>query len=143
MGNNLGPCWPLFRFWKGDLVKCYAMICCIRVFFDFFAVLTPSGRHLGPMLAPLGAIWARFSRFLEPFWLHVVAKLALSWGIWAQKPALVGLVGLREVSQETNPLRLAWRNARSDPPPNRGRRAESFDPSLLVLPSPSKAKFLT
>ena len=35
------------------------------VFFsDFFAVLTPSWRHFGSILAPLGPIWARFWKFL-------------------------------------------------------------------------------
>ena len=65
-------------------------------FFDFSAILTPSWRHFGSIFAPLGPIWARFWRFLVPFWLHVGAKLALSWGTWAQALALDGLVGLRE-----------------------------------------------
>ena len=50
----------------------------------------------------------------------------------------------RDMNSLDKPLQLARRNARSDPPPNRGRRAEPFDPGLLVLPSPSSwTKFLT
>ena len=70
----------------------------LAFFSDFFAVFGATGRWGTPFWVPLGAIWARFWRYLVPFWPHVGAKLALSWGTWAQALALDGLVGLREAS---------------------------------------------
>ena len=65
-------------------------------FFGFLAVLTPSWRHFGFVLAALDPIWGRFWRSLGSFWLHFGAKLALCWALLAQALALDGLVGLRE-----------------------------------------------
>ena len=69
-------------------------------FFGFLAVLTPSWRHFGSILAAMDPILARV---WEVFWAHVGsifgAKLPLCWAFLAQELALDGLVGLREAQR--------------------------------------------
>lgn len=96
---NLDPCWPLFRLKWGDHVVCRPFFIVLTFFLDTFAVLAPCWRHLFSILVPLGAIWALFWKCLVPLWSHVGAKLALTWGSWAQELALDGLVGLLEAQR--------------------------------------------
>ena len=58
----------------------------LAFFSDLFAVLTPSWRHCGSLLAPLDPILAPFWRCLVPFWLHVGAKF-LKDAHWARPHA--------------------------------------------------------
>ena len=58
------------------------------------AIINPI--HLSVALVFFSYFFAVLTRSRPPFGSIFGAKLALSWGIWAQELALDGLVGLRE-----------------------------------------------
>ena len=129
LGTKLGPCWHNFRLKWGDAVGCYPLLCFVAsfilLFHGFDPVFAPSwldggasGPHLGGLLAPL-------LLFLVPSW-RPLGALGRKNGPGCNEIFLPG------------PAECAKRSAAQ-----RGRRARFLSPGLLVLPDPSKAKFLT
>ena len=77
----------------------------LRRFRNAFGHTNDTGERFWKSRGALGMLlerpWDAFGRILTPFWPHVGAVLALSWGTWAQALALDGLVGLREALRIT------------------------------------------
>ena len=159
LASNMGPSWGPRRLkirknGPPKVLRSHSLLaldthCCGRSFKKLFASI------LGGSEPDFRRCLVDFSSFLVYF-EHVFGWSFLTWfslfysvqtptrNIIAQSFVLINSFPYRKPPYSKNVGRRYSPQGGFNPPPNRGRRARSFDPGLLVLPSPSPwTKFLT